>query len=244
MKKILALLFMTGSILSMYAQMGTLCLTFDDRHFASWEKAIPLFQKYNAHATFFIFGELDEQALSTMKKLQTAGHSIGLHGVNHLRAIDYRNQNGAMSYVQQEVMPQLEICRRNGIKIRAFAYPYSQNSDATDKELFTVFDFLRTSSAAVKKDDVPLAQSDGCFVKKVARKQLFYGFNGSGDFNMDEVKAAMKRAADEKSVIVFYAHNIKEEHSPTHHISIEQLTQLLEYAKSINLSVRGLNELR
>lgn len=242
MKKILALLFMTGSILSMYAQTGTLCLTFDDRNFAGWEKAIPIFRKYDAHATFFISGRIDKQALATMKKLQSAGHSVGLHGLNHLRACDYLKQHGSMSYLKDEIMPQLEVCRRNGIIIRAFAYPNSQNSSETDKELFTVFDFLRTNSANVKKNDVPLAQADGCFVKKTAPKQLFYGFPAGGRFNMAEIKTAMKRAAEEKSILVFYAHNIMEEIPKTHHIAFSQLVELLEYARGINLSIKGLNE--
>ena len=97
-------------------------------------------------------------------------------------------------------------------------------------------------------DSIPLLknivnQIYGCFVKKIAPKQLFYSFPASGKFNASEIKAAMKRAADEKSVLVFYAHNITEEIPPTHHIAFSQLEELLEYAKSINLSVRGFNEL-
>ncbi|MBQ9772983.1 MAG: polysaccharide deacetylase family protein [Lentisphaeria bacterium] len=225
------------------ASEGTLCLTFDDRYFENWEKMIPLFKKYDARVTFFVFQQLDDKSIASMKALQSAGHTIGLHGQNHLRASDYLQQHGPMTYLKNEIMPQLEICRKNGIKIRAFAYPFSQRSSETDKELFTVFDFLRTNCTDVKKKEMKLAEADGCFVKKVGRKQLFYGFPASGNFNMEEVKTAIKRAAEDNAVLVFYAHDITENQVPSHHISISQLEELLKYAKSLKISICGLNEL-
>ena len=71
MKKIL-LLFMCRYTFWVSAFHGTLCLTFDDRFFANWEKAIPLFARYNAHVTFFVNGKIDSEALAAMKKLQAA----------------------------------------------------------------------------------------------------------------------------------------------------------------------------
>ena len=38
---------------------GLLLLRFDDRNFDGWEKALPLFEKTGAHATFFINGAID-----------------------------------------------------------------------------------------------------------------------------------------------------------------------------------------
>ena len=47
----------------MTAAEGTLCLTFDDRYFENWKNTIPLFRKYNAKVTFFVYGEIDAQAV-------------------------------------------------------------------------------------------------------------------------------------------------------------------------------------
>ena len=243
MKKFLTLLFLLGGIFNMVAAEGTLCLTFDDRYFENWKKAIPLFKKYNATVTFFVYGNIDTQAVETMKILQSAGHTIGLHGINHVRSVDYIQKNGTDEFIKNEIMPQLEICRKNGITIRAFAYPFSQRSSETDQALFPTFDFLRTSWAEIRKKESPLVNTNQCFLKKIAGKQLFYGFPGSGNFNMDEIKAAMKRAAEEKSVLVLYAHDITETIPPSHHIATSQLTELLEYAKTLKLSVKGFNEL-
>jgi len=37
-----------------------LILSFDDRNFDDWIDAMPIFEKYGAHATFFVSGEIDE----------------------------------------------------------------------------------------------------------------------------------------------------------------------------------------
>jgi hypothetical protein len=94
----------------------------------------------------------------------------------------------------------------------------------------------------VKAAGVPLSKADGCFVKQVGKKQLFYGFPSSGDFNIDEVKAAMKRASEENAVLVFYAHNIVE-NPQRNNITHSQLKQILDYAKTLGMSIRGMNEL-
>lgn len=67
---------------------GALCLTFDDRNFDAWERCIPLFGKYGAHATFFVCGEIDERAERCMKRLAAGGHSLGLHGLRHRKATE------------------------------------------------------------------------------------------------------------------------------------------------------------
>ena len=222
---------------------GTLCLTFDDRSFENWVNAIPLFAEYDAHVTFFVYGEFDGQAVDAVKKLQNAGHTIGLHALNHAKAVEYIASKGAESFIQNEIMPQLRSCRQNGIMIRAFAYPFSQRNAETDAVLFRHFDFLRTNCTAVMPSGTELADADGFFNHKIERKHLFYGFPASGKFDIEAVKKAMDRAAEENAVIVFYAHNIMEYIPQSHHIALSQLEDLLKYASSLGMAVKGMNEL-
>ena len=42
---------------------GALIISFDDRNLADWERAIPLFDKYDAHATFFFTGRCEGHSL-------------------------------------------------------------------------------------------------------------------------------------------------------------------------------------
>lgn len=243
MKYLLLLVFLMVQFAVFAVPNGTLCLTFDDRFLDQWIKADEIFKKYDARVTFFISGKIDDQTLAALKRLQDGGHSIGLHALNHAKMPGYIKKHGMTAYTANEIMPQLEICRKNAITIRAFAYPYSQRDPDTDRELFKNFDFLRTNCNAVKSADVTLDKADGCFVRNVQKKQLFYGFPASGNFKLNEVKAAMKRAAEENAVLVFYAHNITEKPGKSHHIAYFQLIQILEYAKELQMRISGMNEL-
>lgn len=82
---------------------GALCLTFDDRNFDAWERSIPLFAKFGAHAAFFVCGPIDARAESCMRKLSAAGHSIGLHGFKHQKATDALARLGEEGYIRENL---------------------------------------------------------------------------------------------------------------------------------------------
>lgn len=242
MKKMIVCLLMLSVVLQMFGA-GVLCLTFDDRHFANWCSAIDIFAKYDAKVTFFVCGKIDETALNAMKKLQAAGHSIGLHSFNHAKAVDTSRQLGEEAYLKKEILPQLEVCRNNGIVIRSFAYPNSQRNAATDRILFKKFDYLRYNTGKVLAKDGVLAEANGFFCYEVGGKQLFPGYSLGGNFDMQAIKNAMARAAKENAVIVFYAHNITPEMAKSHHISVAQLEEILSCAKQLQMQIKGLNNL-
>ena len=58
MKKFLLFCCSLFAASSFAASNGTICLTFDDRYFASWEKSIPFFEKYDASTTDVFDGVL------------------------------------------------------------------------------------------------------------------------------------------------------------------------------------------
>ncbi|MBR4172720.1 MAG: polysaccharide deacetylase family protein, partial [Kiritimatiellae bacterium] len=105
MKTLFGIIFATVvEVLSVSAALtsggrGALCLTFDDRNFDAWERNIPLFEKYGAHATFFVCGAIDARAEKCMRRLSAAGHSIGLHGMRHQKATDALQKLGEEGYL-------------------------------------------------------------------------------------------------------------------------------------------------
>ncbi len=119
---------------------GALVLSFDDRNLADWEKAIPLFDKYGAHATFFCTGKIEGDAARVLKKLHDHGHSIGLHGLNHQNADTAVAAKGLFGCWNAEIEPGLAGCRAAGIPITSFAYPNCRRTDETD-ELFSTNGF-------------------------------------------------------------------------------------------------------
>ena len=118
---------------------GKLFLCFDDRNFNGWESSIPLFTKYKAHATFFISGPIDDRAITCMRRLKDAGHSLGLHGLKHRRAPEALRELGPERYLSEEVLPQIAAARNAGFNIRNWAYPYSTRTAATDTALMRHF---------------------------------------------------------------------------------------------------------
>ena len=217
---------------------GRVCFTFDDRNFGHWRESLSLFQKYDAHATFFVSGEMDETALDCMKTLQKSGHSIGLHALHHARYF-----SAPENYIENEIIPQKECCDRAGIVIRAFAYPFSQRDEASDRKLFEIFDFLRGGAWQISAKGVPPVENDRLFVGNIAEKQLFYGVSVCGNFDFHQIRQCFLRAAEANETIAFYAHDIPDKLAATHHISVGQLEVLLKLARALNMNICGMNEL-
>ena len=216
---------------------GAVCFTFDDYSGANWLKADALFKKYNARVTFFIVGTVTPEKLEVMKKLQSAGHSIGLHSLHHRNAVPLPAKWSRKEYFEKEVKPQLEICRKAGINVKGFAYPNNRRSTETDEELFKHFDYLRAGLGKEKKTLF--------YTSKDVKNKMVLGGGGIGAFYKSDVnvlKSKLKEAAETNTMIVFFSHNIypgaRHVHMPS-----EMLEELLKYASQLQMQVIGINEI-
>ena len=218
---------------------GAVCFTFDDYHGAEWLEAAPLFRKYGAHATFFVVGEITPEKAGVMKKLQAAGHTVGLHSLHHCDAVPFIHEHSAEEYLRTEIMPQLDACARYGLTIRSFAYPNNRRDEAADRMLFPYFDHLRAGRGPEKKTlYYPLA---------TLPEKCPLGGTGIGSYYNSELavlKEEIAHAAETDSVLVFFSHNI----GPAGRIGridmpAEWLEELLAYARSLNVRLVGFEEL-
>ena len=217
---------------------GVLCLTFDDYGGENWIKADALFKKYDAHATFLFFKQITGEKARVMKKLQAAGHSVGLHTLDHRNADPLPPQWDMETYIENQVMPQLEACRKYGIKVRCFAYPNNRRSKKSDEVLFKYFDYLRAGWGRSKKP-VLMPRSE------IGPKMLLRG-GGIGDYYKSDIRQLKKwlaQAHKRDALIVFVSHNIypdaKHVHMPT-----QLLEELLKYAREeLNMNIIGAEEL-
>ena len=219
------------------AQHGAVCFTFDDYHGENWLKAVPLFQKYDAHASFFIKGEITPEKIEVMKKLQTAGHTVGLHALHHKAAIPYIYEKSAKQYIDEEIMPQLNVCEQNGLKIRSFAYPYNRRDEETDRMLFAFFDHLRAGPGSSGQ---PLL-----YPARTLPDKSYLGGTGIGTrykSDLNSLKHLLTQAAETDSILVFYSHDIypKAEHI---HMPVEWLEELLAHARKSGMKIIGFDEL-
>ena len=238
MKKFFLLMMLSGSMLLNAAvplRRGAVCFTFDDYHGSNWLKADAIFKKYNAHATFFVVKDITDAKLAVMKKLQDAGHSIGLHGVNHRDATRFIARYGEKWYFENEIRPQLDVCLKNGLIIRSFAYPNNRRDERSDKLMFQHFDYLRAGYGPSKK----------IIYYPAVKEKMVLGGGGIGVFyksDLEELKSRLDKAAKDGRIIVFFSHNItpgaKHIHMPT-----ETLEALLAHAAKLKLPVIGFNQL-
>ena len=220
-------------------QRGAVCFTFDDYHGENWLKADPLFKKYNAHATFFIAGEITEEKAEVMKKLQKSGHAIGLHSLHHTRAVPFIHEQSENKYIKEEIKPQLNVCRKHGIEVHSFAYPFSRRDDDSDRMLFRYFDHIRGGRPAEKTFYYPL--------KELPEKCCFMGTGIGTKYGseLSVLKEEMTHAAETDSVLVYYSHNIGSAGEVGGiGMRIDLLEELLAHAKKLNLRIVGFDELK
>ncbi len=215
---------------------GILCLTFDDRNFDGWVSALPIFEKYHAHATFFVSGDMDEVAFATIKKLHDAGHSIGLHTLNHTDAPAYFEENGAGMYFETEIKKPLQTLAAHGIAVTSFAYPNNKRTEETDAFLRKYFRRFRAGLKSMPEKYVPVA--------KVAEKTVLGG-SGIGEYYDTKEETVLEEitfAAKENALVLYFSHNI-EENATFINMPTKLLENCLAAAEALGVKALGFDEL-
>ena len=235
---------------------GALVMSFDDRNFESWEKAAPLFRRYGAHATFFVFGTIDDNAKAVMARLAADGHSIGLHGLGHRNADSAVASMGAVEYWTKEIVPQLEACRAAGLNITSFAYPNCQFTGETD-ELFRTngFKHVRGGLLDVTPYDPkgekraglkPVHTVDAAFIPAKDlqnRFRLDTALVGeSYNTDIEDILKCVRRCAERNEVFVLTSHGIAPG-AKNINMKTEWLERILATAKECGVAVIGFDEL-
>ncbi len=228
-----------------------LVLTFDDQSIDSWVASIPLLQRYGAKATFFInkWDKLSEAQIEKLKDLRAAGHAIGCHGLQHLKAVSYINENSKEAYLNAEIIPALELMRKSGFIPSAFAYPSSQRSSETDEILHYYFRHLR--SGCNKKEGETLVDLNKIYtsIDKIGQTICLNGIciqpHARDTELIAEIKEAFKRAATQNEILIFYAHDIRASSTPggKHHIIPDALEEILKDACNAGLNFYTFDQL-
>ena len=235
---------------------GALVLSFDDRNLADWERAIPIFDKHGAHATFFFTGPCEGEAARVLKKLREHGHSIGLHGLRHLNADAAVAKKGAAAYWAGEIAPQLAGCRDTGIPVTSFAYPNCRLTDETD-ELFRTngFKHVRGGLKGVAPYDPKGEKQVGLKPVHTVDRAFFPASELPSRFRLDtaiageayhtdieDILKCIRRCAERNEAFVLTSHGI---HPDAKHIHMktEWLERILATAKECGVAVLGFDEL-
>ncbi len=254
-KRAAALLALLGIVFAAAAaepvRRGTVCFTFDDGLWDMWsEYALPLLKKYNARATFFAMGEITPQIVRHMQEFQRQGHSVGLHTVSHSRASDAFEAGRGAEYLAKEIMPQLEICRKNNINAASFAYPDNRHSPQTDAALAKYFRYMRAGTG-VALGSMLMDNKDRVFLPKDAvTPGKCLGGTGIDHFygrNDDDIEKALEYAAANDQTVVFFSHRISPDVQPEKRPAIvttpARLERFLKKAQELNMNISGFDDL-
>jgi len=236
--------------------VGTLVLSFDDRNLDDWKKALPLFDKYDAHVTFFVCGELDGETIKKLKDIRAHGHSIGLHGLKHADADTAIAQKGAERYFAEEIVPQSERLRVAWIPVSSFAYPNCRFSAESD-ELFKAkgFAHVRGGLKGVAPYDPKGEKQAGLKPIHTVDRAFFSASELGSRFRLDTVIAGeayhtdiedilkcIRRCAERKEVFVLTSHGIHP-NAKSINMKTEWLERILATAKECGISMIGFDEI-
>lgn len=108
-------------------------ITFDDARLSQPEVAIPILNKYNVKATFYVSPDNMEHCLSEWEKIVTYGHEIGSHTMTHPCSgnFSFARSNALEDYtlerMEDDILSANEIIMKKlGVFPSTFAYPCGQ----------------------------------------------------------------------------------------------------------------------
>ena len=222
---------------------GVVSFTFDDGVYKTWLPQMSLFARHGARATFFYSGVITPEAAESMRVLRGYGHSVGLHTLRHKDAVDVEMN----AYFEEQIRPQIDAAAAYGVTdLRYFAYPNNRHSDETDAFLSGHFRRFRAGAGITLPKGFWIADQDKAYIPYAELPgHLVMGGCGIGayyDSTVENLDAALIRAAEENLLIVFFSHGIypgaKSVDMPT-----ELLEHLLEKCSELGLLIAGFDEL-
>lgn len=238
------------------AGRGRLCLTFDDRNWQRWVAAMPIFEKYGARASFFPNGQLDKDALSALKRLHDAGHTVGPHTLNHRNAPETIAKIGFDAYWLEEVAPQLSAFASVGIFPKSMAYPNNRHDVASDAGFIKRgIKRLRTGVKGARPYDpkglqrdriVPFEKLEAMYLSEEAVLTCAVmpgvGIGQAYNTDIDDLCKGLRRAASRNETVVFFSHDIAENPNMIS-MRTDWLEKILATASREGMAIVGLDDL-
>ena len=182
-------------------------LSFDDRSVNEWFELNKLIaSEYNWKATFFVnrFSSLSSDKIEKLRSLQSYGHEIAGHGLNHLDAVKYIQENGSKDYIDKEITPMLQLMRSNRLWVVNFAYPFGSRNASTDSLLLKYFHIVRGTTYSSKVTDVKDLK---CYYS-FDQNRVVYGLGIDEIYNnpVSYIQSVLRYAKENNKIVILYAH--------------------------------------
>lgn len=132
----------------MQIKTPAMLLCFDDCYIDEWYNHLQFFDDHNMKLTFYVANiagiRLKDHGWDKLREIQARGHTIGYHGMNHLRAGTIVAEEGCEVFMAREIWTGLNILKEEGFdNIQHYCYPQGNRTEASDRCLWKVFRTLR-----------------------------------------------------------------------------------------------------
>ncbi len=109
-------------------------LMYDDWHTAEWLASAGLLARYGAHVTLYVghYPTMSQVAHDQLRALADAGHDIEAHSVSHQRGPGYVEDHGLRTYLDDEVLPSIDLLESHGFEVVSYAYPFGARTAEID----------------------------------------------------------------------------------------------------------------
>ena len=232
-------LFITGLLLALFYPVYSqhinpgVVLTFDDFTVSNWHKLLPIFEKYDARATFYITQpyEFNAEKQQMVLDLYEASNEIACHSYRHFNALNFTDTSDIETYITREILSSLQWFNTTlGIPLHTFSYPYGSRNDMLDNALLNYFTTIRGTSYSIS-DNINK-------IDKLSHSGLIFGvgIDEHYGYSLEQIKNELDRCKREGLIQVFYSHIPVDVVTGNLQIAYSKLDTILNYIHKLGLS--------
>jgi peptidoglycan-N-acetylglucosamine deacetylase len=194
---------------------GGIAISFDDHFIKEWYELRPLFQKYNAKATFFITCDdsLNAEEVAMLKQLEKEGHEIGFHGTVHAKSTELMAAGGPKGYIETELEPGMRHMTAAGFRPTSYAHPGGNHNDRVDSVLLTKgFTILRDVAISRRKYNgfqlyaLPAKWMNWIFYPFEGEKKVDALMIDTDEVSEEEITEAIGKAKETGTALMVFGH--------------------------------------
>jgi len=220
---------------------GTLVISLDDQsHLPSWWSYRDQFNEHGLRLTMFIDRSyhLNDTEWYWLQTFQEDGHEIGIHSENHSSVVGFVERGGTIEkYIEDEVIPEIEIFKAHGIYPTAFSYPHGERTEESDAALLEHFQILRAtdrwSGNNHLRNIIPEHSNQVVTASSMDREYR----------TRSTILTNIEDAAEQGQAIITYGHRLDPNENPYHTTEPEDLFEFAALAKTLGMKLATISEL-
>lgn len=215
-------------------------LSFDDSTINEWYAADKTLKKYSWKATFCVskINTLSNSEIDKLVALQSEGHEIAGHSLNHLNAVAFVKEKGIDAYIKQEIDPMLQLMDVLSLNITSFAYPFGFENKELNDALLRKFKIVRGTTHG---SEAPSKQY--CYYNN---SNVVYGFGIDTDypkFSTGYLLKLLEYAKKNNKILILFGHKPVTNVTGVYQTKMATLALVCNYVKHHNMKFYTLSDL-